>query len=77
MISAYRNIDKTPVVVVINYSDKDRNFELKWKVEKLSAWKPYLTSDLPDSNLTPQSVVNYGKKIIIPARSIITYIGVK
>jgi O-glycosyl hydrolase len=77
MVSAYQNTDGTPVVVVINYQDKEKEFDLAWKGEKVSAWKPYLTSDSPNSNLTPQQVMNYGKKITIPARSIVTYIGVK
>lgn len=77
MVSAYQNSDETPVVVVINYQNIEKEFDLVWKGEKLLAWKPYLTSDVPNSNLVPQQVVNYGKKITIPSRSIVTYIGMK
>ena len=77
MVSAYRNSDETPVVVVVNYENKAKEFDLVWKGEKVSAWKPYLTSDVPNSNLAPQQVMNCSKKMTIPARSIVTYIGMK
>ncbi|MFA6401485.1 MAG: glycoside hydrolase family 30 protein [Salinivirgaceae bacterium] len=75
MVSAYKNSDGTPVVVVINYRDKAKEFELAFKTDKISVWEPYLTSDLPNCNLALQPTIAYGKKLTIPARSIITYIG--
>ena len=77
MISAYQNADGTPVVVVINYQDKEKSFDLDWKGEKVAAWKPWLTSDSPGSDLAPQQAVKYGQKMIIPARTIITFVGKK
>ena len=77
MISAYKNSDGTPVVVVINYQNEERAFDLNWKGETVANWKPYLTSDAPDCKLALQPTIKYGKKINIPARSIVTYIGVK
>lgn len=77
MISAYRNTDKTPVVVVINYSDKDRNFELKWEGNAPYGWTPYCTDDLMEDNLRPMKTIKYGQEITIPSRSVITYVGNK
>lgn len=76
MISAYENADKTPVIVVINYHNKSKEFSLVWKGEKVHGWKPYLTSDRPNCNLKLQPVIDYGKKITIPGRSIITFLGI-
>jgi hypothetical protein len=63
--------------VVVNYENKEKEFDLVWNGKKVSGWKPYLTSDFPDSNLEMQQNVTYGKKMIIPARSVITYTGTK
>ena len=76
MISAYQNSDGTPVVVVVNYQNEEKEFDLKWNGSKVTKWKSYLTSDAPDANLSVQQPVKYGKKISIPARSIITYVGI-
>jgi hypothetical protein len=75
MVSAYQNTDGTPVVVVINYDDNEREVELKTNSEKTSMWQPYLTNDTPNSNLAPQPVVKQDAKMVIPARSIITLVG--
>lgn len=75
MVSAYENSDGTPVVVVVNYENKDKEFNLVWNGKKVSGWKPFLTSDLPDSNLEMQTEVTYGEKMMIPARSVVTYVG--
>jgi hypothetical protein len=77
MVSAYQNNDETPVVVVVNYENKAKEFDLVWNGKKLTKWEPYLTSDSPSSNLSLQKTVDFGKKVTIPARSIITYVGVK
>jgi len=77
MVSAYENKDKTPVVVVINYQDIQKEFTLQWEGGKIRKWIPYITSDSTNNNLTLQETLNYGKKIIIPARSIITFVGIK
>ncbi|MDD4970885.1 MAG: glycoside hydrolase [Paludibacter sp.] len=77
MISAYNNSDHVPVVVVINYSDKARTFELNWRGNAPGNWTPYCTNDMKDANLMPLSKIKYGNEIIIPARSVITYVGNK
>jgi len=77
MVSSYLNTDGTPVVVVINYQDIEKEFEMEWKGGRKMRWSPYLTSDTPDCNLALQQPLNYGQKMIIPARSIITYVGIK
>ena len=75
MVSAFQNSDGTPVVVVINYQDKAKGFDLVWNGTRILSWKPYLTSDLPNNNLALQPTIYYGQKMNIPARSIITYVG--
>lgn len=75
MISAYLNIDKTPVVVVINYSDQARNFELKWKGNDPKGWTPYCTDEGMGNNLRPTKNIKYGQVITVPSRSVITYVG--
>jgi len=77
MISAYENIDKTPVIVVINYEDKERTFELIWNGKVPKEWTPYCTNDTKDANLLPLPKIKYGMKILIPARSVISYVGNK
>ena len=77
MVSAYENTDRTPIVVVINYQDQQKEFDLAWQGRSVSKWKPYLTSDNPGSNLELQQNVAYGTKMIVPARSVVTYVGVK
>ncbi|MFN8134440.1 MAG: glycoside hydrolase [Bacteroidales bacterium] len=77
MVSAYENTDRTPIVVVINYQDQQKEFDLAWQGRSVSKWKPYLTSDNPGSNLELQQNVAYGTKLIVPARSVVTYVGVK
>ena len=77
MVSAYENNDGTPVVVVVNYQDKQKEFDLTWTGNNVKHWKPYLTSDLPDSNLELKQNVAYGTRMVIPARSVVTYVGVR
>lgn len=77
MISAYENADGTPVVVVINYHEKERAFDLKWKGHTPRAWIPYCTSDEKGADLKPLEPITTKKQMHIPARSIITYVGVK
>lgn len=77
MISAYENADGTPVVVVTNYNEKERTFDLEWKGQTPKAWIPYLTSDQQGSDLEPLKSMKSAKQIQIPGRSIVTYVGVK
>jgi len=75
MISAYENTDGTAVVVVINYNEKERTFDLEWKGKTPKEWIPYCTSDKQGSDLNPLEPVKSGKQMLIPGRSILTYIG--
>ena len=77
MVSAYQNTDGTPVVVVVNYQNEERTFELNWKNDGIASWKPYLTSDAPEARLALQPLLDAGKKLVVPARSVITYVGVQ
>ena len=77
MVSAFQNTDGSPVVVVVNYQDEQKEFDLACSGFKVSIWKPYLTSDLPESNLALQQNVAYGTKMVVPARSVVTYVGTK
>jgi len=77
MVSAYLNKDKTPVVVVINYQDKPHVFDLKWTGVKPKVWNAYRTTDIPGDDLAPQKSLSYGKKITVPARSVVTFVGKK
>lgn len=74
MTSAYQNIDGSPVVVVVNYSKDDKEFNLTLKGGSVASWKPYVTSDKEGYNLHPEKAVESGKKITIPARSIVTFV---
>ncbi|MEI8113291.1 MAG: glycoside hydrolase family 30 protein [Bacteroidia bacterium] len=77
MISAYENSDGTPVIVVINYNEKERNFDLEWKGQTSKKWIAYYTSDMQGSDLTPLQTIESGKQVLIPGRSIVTYVGEK
>lgn len=77
MISAYQNKDGSLAVVVINYSNTDKSFNLELKNKNIKSWRPYQTSDKDGDNLKPQHPLNYGEKIIIPARSVVTYCSSK
>ncbi|MDO9154915.1 MAG: glycoside hydrolase [Paludibacter sp.] len=77
MISAYNNKNNFPIFVVINYSDKERTFELIWKGNTPVEWIPYCTNNEKGMNLQPLEKLKYGIEIKIPARSVITYVGVK
>lgn len=75
MVSAYENVDKTPIVVVINYLDEDRSFDIKWNGNTPKNWTPYFTTESAKDNLNPKKSFLYGLKITIPARSVVTYVG--
>lgn len=75
MITAYENKDKTPVVVVINYSGEERDFNLDWNTNPPSEWTPYCTRDGKGVNLQPEKKIRYGKKMTIPAKSVVTFVG--
>jgi len=75
MVSAYQNVDGKLAVVVINYSNADKSFNLELRNRSITNWQPYQTSDREGDDLKPQTSVKYGTKITIPARSVVTYLG--
>jgi hypothetical protein len=77
MISAYQNTDGTPVVVAINYNEKESVFDLEWKGQAPKTWIPFCTNDKQGADLIPLEPIKNGKQLIIPGRSIVTYVGVK
>ena len=75
MCSAYKNVDGTYVMVVINYANEEKEFSIhKGKVGN-TQWQIYRTSDKEGENLLPVGTVKSGKIVQIPARSIITLQG--
>ena len=75
MCSAYKNVDGTYVMVVINYANEEKEFSIhKGKVGN-TQWQIYRTSNKEGENLLPVGTVKSGKTVQIPARSIITLQG--
>ncbi|MBN2762965.1 MAG: glycoside hydrolase family 30 protein, partial [Bacteroidales bacterium] len=72
MVSAYKNIDNSLVVVAINYSNKDEEINIETKSEKEISWQPYVTSDIRGYNLKKEASIKCNNKIKIPARSVVT-----
>ena len=72
MCSAYRNTDGRLVTVVINYATTDKDFTLH--AEKKN-WSMYRTSDIAGENLAPVGKAQSGRKLQIPARSIVTFVS--
>lgn len=66
MASAYRNIDGSIVCVIINYSDTDHEYS----IDGIKPKTMYVTSDESGFKLKPIELS--GKKITIPARSMVT-----
>lgn len=72
MLSAYQNMDKSVVAVVINYSNQDKQIKVGVKNNDQSIWQTYITSDKEGFNLKRQFEFKNGQEIIIPAQSIVT-----
>jgi len=72
MCSAYKNVDGTYVMVVINYANEEKEFSIHKEKVGNTQWQIYRTSDKEGENLLPVGKVKSGKNIQIPARSIIT-----
>lgn len=64
MCSAYKNVDGTYVMVVINYANEEKVENVQWQI--------YRTSDKEGEDLLPVGTVKSGKTVQIPARSIVT-----
>jgi RHS repeat-associated protein len=72
MCSAYKNVDGTYVMVVINYANEEKEFSIDKEKVGNAQWQVYRTSDKEGENLLPVGKVKSGKTVHIPARSIIT-----
>lgn len=72
MCSAYRNTDGSYVTVVINYATTAKEFTL---CSEKKNWTMYRTSDTPGESLAPVGKAQNGKKLQIPARSIVTFVS--
>ena len=75
MISAYENADKTPVIVLMNYENKEHSFDIQWKGKQPSKWDVFITSDNKGDDLAPHGSIKYINKITIAPRSIVTLFG--
>lgn len=75
MCSAYQNTDKQWVVVVINYAEKEQNFTFDVNDSKVTFWQGYRTSDKENENLLPIKKLRKGQPVIMPARSVITFVS--
>ena len=72
MCSAYKNVDGTYVMVVINYANEEKEFSIHKRKVGNAQWQIYRTSDKEGEDLLPVGTVKSGKIVQIPARSIIT-----
>lgn len=73
MSSAYLNKDGKLVVVMINYSDEEREIKLSFSDDKSRSLIPYITSDMEGDDLRPSKGVKDGDVYILPAKSIVTF----
>ena len=75
MCSAYKNVDGTYVVVLINYANEDKSFSVGKTIGKKVKWRVYRTSDREGENLKPIEKVKGDQVSRIPARSVITLLS--
>ena len=75
MCSAYKNVDGTYVVVLINYANEDKSFSVGKAIGKKLKWMAYRTSDREGENLKPIEKIKGGQVSRIPARSVITLLS--
>lgn len=74
MVSAYRNDDRSWVVVAINYSNKEQPFTVcLGSPEAKVSWQPYRTSDKEGETLKPLAPID-GSTTLAP-RSITTFVS--
>ena len=72
MCSAYKNLDGTYVMVVINYANEEKEFSIDEEKVENAQWQIYRTADKEGEDLLPVGTVKSGKTVQIPARSIVT-----
>ncbi len=77
MCSAYRNKDGSYVMVVINYAGESKPFTVSMNGgDTVKEWRMYRTSDSSDEHITPVGTAFSGKETDIPARSVVTFLGI-
>lgn len=74
MCSCYKNPDGKLVYVIINFAEKESSISLKADDGKNRDFIPYITSDINGDDLRPMESVQSGEEIIMPAKSIITFV---
>ena len=73
MATAYLNTDGQWVVVAINYSNNEQEFDLSVSDRKRHQWRLYRTSDADGENLKP--VGDTTGKTVLPPRCVTTFVG--
>lgn len=72
MLSAYKNLNGTIVLVAVNYSEEAKDIKLTGLYGPNRLANAYVTSDISDNNLTFKRV-NIADSVNIPARSVVTF----
>ena len=75
MCTAYRNADGSWVMVAVNYAAEAKDMTLHVDDRKVKGWQPYLTAEGTGKDLQPVGKVGNGKRTVIPARSIVTFVS--
>ena len=73
MCSAYRNSDGSWAVVVINYSESLKDFNVRLSDQKAYKWQMYRTSDVSGETLKPVGICDGSAKLA--PRSITTFVS--
>ena len=72
MVSAYRNIDGSWVMVAINYSESAQSFTIDG-IQGKQVWKAYRTSDVEGESLKPVGTVSHSTRL--EPKSITTFVA--
>lgn len=75
MCSAYRNVDKTWVMVVVNYGNEDEEIRFSLGKKKRKTWRAYRTSDVQGEDLKPVGDLKEKDCVTVSARSIVTFVS--
>ena len=72
MVSAYRNIDGSWVMVAINYSESAQSFTIDG-IQGKQVWKAYRTSDVEGESLKPVGTISHSTRL--EPKSITTFVA--
>ena len=75
MLTAYKNENGKWSIVIINYSDKDKDMSFDIENKKIKKWKMYRTSDAENEKLKPIGSCKENETISIAARSVVTIVS--